>query len=115
MDKGAGEADFGDRAKLESHFDKHGKEFKGAYNNADEYLQGARDVMKNGTKVQYNYNGEVRTGYIKFMGNTSKGHAKFEFVGTNAQGKITTYHIESGKSFWKMLNGKNIQEINPVK
>jgi len=71
--------------------------------------------MKNGTKVQYNYKGEVRNGYVKFMGNNSKGQAKFEFVGTNASGEITTYHVESGKTFWKMLNGKNIPEINPVK
>jgi hypothetical protein len=32
---------------LETHFSKHGKEFKGAYNNTDDYLQGARDAMKN--------------------------------------------------------------------
>lgn len=94
---------------------KHGNEFKGVYNNAGEYLQGAKGVMKNGTKVQYTYKGEVRNGYVKFMGNNSKGQAKFEFVGTNSKGQITTYHVESGKSFWKMLNGKNVQEINPAR
>ncbi len=35
---------------------------------AEEYLQGARDVMKNGIKVQYNYKGEMRNGYVKCMG-----------------------------------------------
>lgn len=49
-----------------------------------------------------------------FMGNTSKGNAKFGFVGINEEGKITTIHVESGNSFWKMLNGileKNIREV----
>jgi hypothetical protein len=49
------------------------------------------------------------------MGNNAKGIAKFEFVGTNTAGEITTYHIESGKTFWKMLNGENIPVINPAK
>jgi len=39
------------------------------------------------------------------MGNaTKRGTAKFEFVGTNNERNIATYHIESGKEFWKMLN-----------
>lgn len=53
--EGTTKAKFGSAEKLKSQFAKHGKEFKGVYNNADEYLQGARDVMKNGTKVSYNY------------------------------------------------------------
>lgn len=91
---------------LEGHFSKHGSEFKGAYDTASEYLNGAHDVIKQGTKVAYQYKDETRIGYVKFMGNTSKnGTAKFEFVGTNNEGNITTYHTESGKDFWKLLNG----------
>ena len=120
---------FGSTEKLEGHFKKHGGEFGGAYSNMNEYLAGANDVIKNGTKVQYNYklkDGtiELRTGYVKFMKNSSltnpngvpiKSYAKFEFVGTNNFGEITTYHVESGKTFWKMMNnGKNIPVINPV-
>jgi hypothetical protein len=42
------------------------------------------------------------------------GVAKFEFVGTNGKGEIATYHIRSGKKFWKMINGKaKDQEIRP--
>ena len=40
-------------------------------------------------------------------------YAKFEFVGTNNLEQITTYHVESGKDFWKMLNGENINIISP--
>ncbi len=39
--------------------------------------------------------------------------AKFAFVGTNNEGYITTFHTESGKTFWKLLNGENIPVINP--
>ncbi|WZY01537.1 T7SS effector LXG polymorphic toxin [Bacillus sp. FSL W7-1360] len=107
-------ASFGSEEKLISHFNKHGSEFKGAYTTSHEYLAGARDVMKHGDKVQYNYRGEIREGYVRFMGSTTRGKSKFEFVGTNQFGEITTYHVESGKTFWRMLNGKNIQEISPV-
>jgi len=99
---------------LEGHYDKHGGEFKGAYKNADKYLEGAHDVVKNGTKVQYEYKGETRTGYVRFMGNNADGKAKFEFVGTNNKGEITTYHTQSGKKFWKTINGENVPVINPV-
>lgn len=115
---------FGSVEKLEGHFTKHGGEFKGTYNTAEEYLQGARDVMQNGSKVQYKYKvtdpvtgqkvEELRTGYVRFMESSSKGVAKFEFVGTNKAGEITTYHVESGKDFWKMLNGSNTPVINVV-
>jgi len=118
-------ASFGSRNLLEGHFDRHGSEFGGIYNSADEYLQGAKDVMNNGYKVKYDYNvtdkwgmkvPEQRTGYMRFMGNNRKGEAKFEFVGTNNRGDITTYHTESGKTLWKLLNGSNIDKtINPVK
>ncbi|KXY09041.1 T7SS effector LXG polymorphic toxin [Bacillus wiedmannii] len=127
--KKASELNFGSTEKLNGHFGKHGGEFGGAYSNMNEYLAGANDVIKNGTKVQYNYklkDGtiELRTGYVKFMKNSSltnpkgvpiKSYAKFEFVGTNNLGEITTYHVESGKTFWKMMNnGNNIPVINPV-
>ena len=106
-------ASFASEDKLVSHFEKHGAEFKGIYNSADEYLQGARDVMNNGYKVEYSYKGETRVGYVQYMENNSKGKAKFAFVGTNNEGYITTFHTESGKTFWKLLNGKNIPVINP--
>jgi hypothetical protein len=112
--KGVSKANFGSSEKLVGHFEKHGGEFKGIYSTADEYLKGARDVMNNGYKVQYKYKGEIRTGYVRFMENSSKKVSKFEFVGTNNAGEITTYHVESGKDFWKMLNGQNIPEINPI-
>ncbi|WP_159457920.1 hypothetical protein, partial [Listeria sp. ILCC796] len=113
--KGGSGAKFGSTEKLTEHFIKHGSEFKGAYKNVDEYLKGANDVVKKGIKVKYAYKGETRTGYVKFMGNNSKGEAKFEFVGTNLSGEITTYHIQSGKKFWKTINGENIPEITPSK
>ena len=106
-------ATFASEEKLLSHFEKHGGEFKGIFNSAEEYLRGAQDVMQNGYKVEYAYKGETRTGYVQFMGNNSKGNAKFAFVGTNNEGYITTFHTESGKTFWKMLNGVNIPVINP--
>ncbi|EJL7573297.1 hypothetical protein NMY88_002358, partial [Listeria monocytogenes] len=111
---------FDDIEKLENHFTKHGGEFKGAYSNINEYLKGANNVIKNGEKVQYNYTlkdgtTELRTGYVKFMGNTSKGKAKFEFVGTNLSGDITTYHVKRGEDVYKLLNGnKHINVINPI-
>lgn len=71
--KGASGAKFGDKVKLESHFGKHGNEFKGAYSNVDEYLQGARDVMKNGTKVEYTYKGEVRRTYYEKYSKSFRG------------------------------------------
>ncbi|KGR89600.1 hypothetical protein [Lysinibacillus boronitolerans] len=122
--KNVSRMNFGSTEKLESHFGKHGGEFGGAYSNANEYLAGANNVIENGIKVQYEYKGELRTGYVKFMKNSGltnaagvpiKSYAKFEFVGTNNLGEITTYHVESGKTFWKMMNnGENIPVINPV-
>ncbi len=117
-------AKFASSDKLIFHFNKHKAEFGNAYITSEDYLIGAQNVMKTGIKVEYNYKQEIRTGYVKFMKNSSltnfndvpiKSYAKFEFVGTNNFGEITTYHVESGKSFWKMLNGVNIPEINPVK
>jgi hypothetical protein len=109
---------FASRDLLESHYEKHAvknNEFHGAYNNADEYMQGARDVMSSGTKVGYQYKGETRTGYVKFMGNSRKGEAKFEFVGSNANGNVTTYHVKRGEDLWKLLNNnKRDKTINPL-
>uniref|UniRef100_UPI001C4D2669 pre-toxin TG domain-containing protein n=2 Tax=Vibrio TaxID=662 RepID=UPI001C4D2669 len=104
---------FADESKLVSHFEKHGAEF-GA-KNADEYLSMARNVMQDGTKVQYAYKGETRTGFVQLMGTNRKGQAKFAFVGTNGQGQITTLHTKSGKDFWKTLNGNAKDKvIRPV-
>jgi hypothetical protein len=102
------EANFADANKLSDHFKKHGAEFGAG--TPDEYLQIGRDIMRNGEKVEYLYKGEIRTGYVQFMGNSSKGSAKFGFVGTNADRAITTIHTESGKSFWKMLNGNPLDK-----
>lgn len=102
---------FADDEKLVSHYWKHGKEF-GAYS-LDDYLNQARDVMNNGYEVNYSYKGETRTGFLEYYGNSQKNEAKFAFVGTNNEGFITTFHTESGKTFWKMLNGQNIKVINP--
>ncbi|MGN9866615.1 hypothetical protein [Bacillus swezeyi] len=73
--------------------------FQDLYRNADEYLDGARDVVKNDIKVEYKYKDGIRTGYVRFMGNSRRGEAKFEFVGTNHKGQIITYHTQSGKNF----------------
>ncbi|WYX27003.1 DUF6862 domain-containing protein [Achromobacter xylosoxidans] len=101
-------ASFSDEAKLVSHFQKHGAEF--GVKTSSEYLQVGRDIMQNGDKVLYVYKGEVRTGYVQFMGNSARGDAKFGFVGTNINGAITTIHVESGKNFWKMLNGSSVDK-----
>lgn len=84
-------------------------------NNADEYMQGARDVMSNDTKVGYQYKGETRTGYVKFMGNSRKGESPFEFVGTNSNGDVKTYHVKCGEDIWTLLNNnKRDKAINPM-
>ncbi|WP_190303245.1 RHS repeat-associated core domain-containing protein [Methylomonas rhizoryzae] len=109
--KGVGS--FASDAKLLSHFEKHGAEF-GA-RSADDYLQVGRDIMQSGQKIEYLYKGETRTGYVQFMGNTSRGDAKFGFVGTSADGAITTIHTQSSNSFWKLLNGNPADKtIRPV-
>lgn len=69
--------------------------------------------MNNGYEVNYPYKGETRTGFLQYYGTSKKNGAKFAFVGTNNEGFITTFHTESGKIFWKMLNGQNIKIINP--
>lgn len=106
-------SNFADREKLVRHFETHGAEF--GSKNPDEYLQVGREIMGQGDKVEYVYKGEVRNGYVSFMGNTSRGDAKFGFVGTNPEGFITTIHTQSGNNFWKMLNGSPVvKNIAPV-
>ncbi|MEZ5477855.1 MAG: hypothetical protein R3E95_10350 [Thiolinea sp.] len=105
---------FANEKKLSIHFNKHGIEFnaKSKY----EYLSIAQSVIDRGVKVKYSYKGEVRTGFIKYMGNNRKGHAKFAFVGTNEKKQITTLHTKSGKDLWKTLNGNaNDKTINPTR
>jgi filamentous hemagglutinin len=67
--------------------------------------------MQSGQKVEYLYMGETRTGYTQFMGNTSRSDATFGFVGTHADGAITTIRTQSGNSFWKLLNGPSADKI----
>lgn len=109
---------FKNEFELADHFRRHSKDFKGYYKDYSEYLSGAHDVIKHGIEVEYRYNpsgssiDELRKGFIKVMGPSSKrGHSKFEFVGTNHKGEITTYHVKSGKEFWKTLNGNPRDKI----
>ena len=94
---------FGSEEKLSDHYRKHGAEF-GAMNKED-YLQVSRDVVDQGTRVEYKYDGEIREGYLMLVGNNRKGESKFAFVGTNNKQEITTLHVKRGKDLWKMLNG----------
>jgi filamentous hemagglutinin len=70
-----------------------------------------KDIMQNGQRVEYLYKGAARTGYVQFMGNISNGTAKFGFVGTNADGAITTIHVKSGKDFWRAINGSPTDKV----
>ncbi|MDR5773605.1 MULTISPECIES: RHS repeat-associated core domain-containing protein, partial [unclassified Caballeronia] len=94
---------FGSLDKSQSHFEKHGAEF--GVKSPEEYLSIGHDAIMSGDKVEYSYKGETRTGYVQYMGNSSRGDAKFVFVGTNSDGQITTIHTKSGKDLWKTLNG----------
>jgi RHS repeat-associated protein len=95
--------DFGSENKLFGHYEKHGAEF-GAMSK-EEYLLIARDVVNRGTRVEYEYKGETRFGYLQLIGNNRRGESKFAFVGTNSNQEITTLHTKSGKDFWRTLNG----------
>lgn len=66
-------------------------------------------MIKNGIKVKYNYKGEIRTGYVKFMGNSRNGKAKFEFVGTNNKGKLQPIILRVEKRFGRQLTEKIFQ------
>ncbi|WP_232727259.1 VENN motif pre-toxin domain-containing protein, partial [Neisseria sp. N95_16] len=100
---------FGSKQLLLEHFKKHGSEF--GVKTANDYLKIGRDVMQKGSRVKYEYRGEIRTGYVQFLGNSKSGEAKFAFVGTNNQGAITTIHVEKGKNLWKTLNGNSTDKI----
>ncbi|PMZ18513.1 MULTISPECIES: RHS repeat domain-containing protein, partial [unclassified Pseudomonas] len=95
--------DFGSEEKLEGHYEKHGSEFGAT--SKEEYLLITRDVVNQGTRVEYKYQGEIRAGYLLLMGNNRRGDAKFAFVGTNKNQEITTLHTKSGKDFWRTING----------
>ncbi|MFY0476755.1 hypothetical protein [Achromobacter marplatensis] len=106
-------ASFADEAKLIGHFEKHSAEF--GVKSSIEYLQAGKDIMQGRDTVQYLYKGEMRTAYVQFMGKPSRGDPKYGFVGTNSDGAITTIYVESGKGFWKMLNGDpKYKTIRPV-
>jgi RHS repeat-associated protein len=94
---------FGSESKLDDHFQKHGSEFK--TESKEEYLSMARFLVNHGTRIEYKYKGETRSGYLKLMGNNRKGEAKFAFVGTNQNNEITTLHAKSGKELWRTING----------
>ncbi len=97
---------FASDEKHQQHYEKHGEEF-GA-KSKEEYLSMAQTVVRDGIQVEYQYKGETRTGFLQIMGNRKKnGDTKFAFVGTNNNRQITTFHVESGNSFWKMLNGSS--------
>ena len=107
-------SNFADNDKLLVHFRKHGSEFRAE--SPEEYLQIGRHIIGNGIPVEYLYKGEKRIGFVKFMGNKSKtGEAKFGFVGTTQDGDISTVHVESGNSFWKLINrNPTDQTIRPA-
>ncbi|MGY2402850.1 RHS repeat-associated core domain-containing protein, partial [Pseudomonas sp. SDO5271_S396] len=95
--------DFGSEEKLDTHYKKHGAEFKSK--DSHEYLLTARHVVDKGIHVYYSYKGTPRSGYVLLLGTNRSGHAKFAFVGTNQSNQITTLHTKSGKEFWRSING----------
>ncbi|MBV6821311.1 RHS repeat-associated core domain-containing protein, partial [Pseudomonas sp. PD9R] len=101
--------DFGSEEKLARHYEKHGTEF--GVMSKEEYLVIARDVVNNGTRVDYEYKGEIRGGYLQLIGNNRRGEAKFAFVGTNNSQEITTLHTKSGKDFWRTINGDSQDKV----
>ena len=106
-------SEFQNSKKLIKHFEKHGFEFD-AHNAAD-YLSLGKVIIEDGIKVGYSYLNETRTGYLMFMGNSSKGDAKFSFVGTDCYVAITIIHTESKASFWEMLNDNKFGKTIRVK
>lgn len=66
-----------------------------------------RDIILMGQKVECFYKavGEYRSAYVNFVGNNSRGAAKFGFVGINSDGKITAIHVQGGEDIWKALSG----------
>lgn len=130
---------FVNESELLKHFNKHSGEFKGAYSTAEEYLQGANFLIENGHTVKYLYDDKIRTGYVRFMGNTrnlsideainniskrnlglSKDHkfgeAKFEFLSVREDGSIATYHVKHGRDFYKTINqSEKANDVNVEK
>ena len=92
---------FSNAKNLIEHYGKHGRQL--GFQNADDYLAGARNVIDSGIPVDYLYKGAMREGYVKFLRVSSKGESLFQFVGTNSSGSITTYHIKNAREIWKMV------------
>lgn len=78
---------FSSKTSLAKHFAKHGDEFGDMYSNAQEYADGAKYVIKNGTYIP------EKNAYIKFLGN--QGKANYAFVGLKSGGRVSTYHVRS--------------------
>ena len=78
---------FSSKTSLAEHFAKHGDEFGDMYSNAQEYADGAKYVIKNGTYIP------EKNAYIKFLGN--QGKANYAFVGLKSGGRVSTYHVRS--------------------
>ena len=79
---------FESREILEEHFAIHRPEFKGMYVNADEYLVGANNVIRNGVYIS------ERNGYAIFYRISSKNVPLYHFVGLkNGGANISTYFI----------------------
>lgn len=89
---------------LETHYVKHAHAFSGVFKTPQDYLKGAREVIKYGQKVEYTYANNITQGYIKFIGRDRKGLSKFEFVNLNDEGYITTYHVKGQEDMWKLLS-----------
>jgi len=87
--------DFKTNQDLETHFEIHGHEFGGLYNNSREYLIGANYVINTGTYVP------EMNGYVKFFG--ANGGANYAFVGLTRNGlNITTFSVRSVNSLSKI-------------
>ena len=84
---------FSSKASLTKHFDKHGSEFKGIYDNVKEYAKGAKYVIKNGTYIP------EKNAYVRFLG--SKGKANYAFVGMKSGGRVSTFHVRSVSAMTK--------------
>ena len=87
--------DFKTKHDLDTHFNKHGKEFDGLYSTPQEYLEGANYVINNGTYVS------EMNGYIRYFG--ANGRANYAFAGLTHDGMyITTFSIRSVYSLNKI-------------
>lgn len=84
---------FENETQLNSHFQKHGKEFGGMYNTPKEYLDGANYVIKNGKYVP------EMNGYVRFFG--ANGGANYAFVGLKGS-YISTFGVRSVKTLTRI-------------